>query len=436
MAACSTLSPCPPKQASTAATTAGPGAVGPGRRRRSLRVWAGRLFRAFVAAGVVAFAVLDGRSLTAAAAALVHLQVGWLGLALGTEATSLASFALLQRALLLSTGTPRGRGRVVAVTLAGAAIGKFLPGGAATEGVWAYRQLRRRGVARAPAIWVLLSAGALSYFALFVVVVVGVELAGGRGPMAPLRGVAAGLAALPLAAGVIGAVLCRFPSLRGKAERLGPWHRARARGYSGGSSSVARLWAAVRSGQPGAWGWSRAFAWALANWALDAAVFVVSLKALRVDVPWRGVVVAYGLGQVAGTLPLTPGGLGTVEASLTGLLVAYGTRAPEALAAVVAYRAVGFWVVAVVGASSWLHLRRTPRDLLSGSRSRLSRPPLHDGPSSGPRQGRRSGRPGHYCSASKGRETSALPAPITSARASETVTFPPVLALGDLIAEV
>lgn len=358
MATPSTLFARQPGRPSLSTPTAQPRRAGPEHGAGTARAWARRLASALVAAGVAVFAVLDARSLTAAAAALGRLQGGWLGLALGTEAASLASLALLQRALLLATGTPRGRGRVVAVTLAGAAIGKFLPAGGASAGVWAYRQLRRGGVARASAVWVLLTAGALSYFALFVVVVVGVELAGPRGPLASVRGVAAGLAALPLAAAVLGATWSRAPGLRARAKRLGPWAPTGA----GGKGRTTRFWAAVRGDRLGPWGWSRAFAWGLANWALDAAVLVASIEALGGDVPWRGVVVAYGLAQVAGSLPLTPGGLGTVEASLTGLLVAYGMHGPEVLAAVVVYRAVGFLVVAVIGASSWSHLRRTSRE--------------------------------------------------------------------------
>lgn len=354
----STLSPGPPKEASSPAIAARSQGAGPERSAWPARAWARRLARVLIAAGLFSFAVVDVRSFAGAADDLRRLQVGWLALALGAEAASLASFALLQRALLLSTGTPRGLGRVVAVTLAGAAVGKSLPGGGAAGGLWVYRQLRRRGVGRAPAVWVLLASGAVSYFALFVVVVVGIELAGRRGPLAPLRGVAAGLAGLPLAAGLAWAVRSRFPALSAKANGLGRWGRPLACAVA--KARTAKFWPAAWGGHPGAWGWSRALGWALANWALDAAVLVVSIKALGGEVPWEGALVAYGFAQVAGSLPLTPGGLGTVEASLAGLLVAYGMQAPEALAAVVLYRAVGFGVVALVGTSAWSHLRRRP----------------------------------------------------------------------------
>ena len=51
--------------------------------------------------------------------------------------------------------------------------------------------------------------------------------------------------------------------------------------------------------------------------------------------------IAYALAQVLATVPITPGGLGVVEGSLTALLVAYGLPTNVALASVLLYRAVG-----------------------------------------------------------------------------------------------
>jgi putative heme transporter len=66
-------------------------------------------------------------------------------------------------------------------------------------------------------------------------------------------------------------------------------------------------------------------------------------------VPWRGILVVYGLTQLAAVLPLTPGGLAVVEGSLTALLIAYGLSSGDAVAATLLYRAVGFWAPVPVG---------------------------------------------------------------------------------------
>ncbi|MHB8467671.1 MAG: lysylphosphatidylglycerol synthase domain-containing protein, partial [Acidimicrobiales bacterium] len=66
-------------------------------------------------------------------------------------------------------------------------------------------------------------------------------------------------------------------------------------------------------------------------------------------VPWRGILVAYGLGQLAAVLPFTPGGLAVVEASLTAVLIAYGMSAGGAIAGVLVYRVISFWAVVPIG---------------------------------------------------------------------------------------
>ena len=46
--------------------------------------------------------------------------------------------------------------------------------------------------------------------------------------------------------------------------------------------------------------------------------------AIHAPIPWKGLLLAYGAGQLAATLPITPGGLGVVEGSITVALVAFG----------------------------------------------------------------------------------------------------------------
>ena len=79
---------------------------------------------------------------------------------------------------------------------------------------WSFAQFRHRGAGRALAIWALLAAGALSTFMLFIVSVAGTFVAGPRGPLAGLRPLAGGLAAIPLAAGLLGVAANRSAALR------------------------------------------------------------------------------------------------------------------------------------------------------------------------------------------------------------------------------
>jgi uncharacterized membrane protein YbhN (UPF0104 family) len=65
----------------------------------------------------------------------------------------------------------------------------------------------------------------------------------------------------------------------------------------------------------------------------------------------KGLLLAYGAGQLAANLPITPGGLGAVEGSITFALVAFGGNLTSSLDAVLVYRLISFWGELVVG---WL----------------------------------------------------------------------------------
>jgi len=56
---------------------------------------------------------------------------------------------------------------------------------------------------------------------------------------------------------------------------------------------------------------------------------------------------AFALARLASFIPVTPGGLGTVDAALTGLLIAFGATNTDALAATLLWRAAS-WVPQVL----------------------------------------------------------------------------------------
>jgi uncharacterized protein (TIRG00374 family) len=76
---------------------------------------------------------------------------------------------------------------------------------------------------------------------------------------------------------------------------------------------------------------------------------VCAILTIHAAVPWRGILVVYGLTQLAAVLPFTPGGLAVVEGSLSALLIAYGLNSGDAVAATLLYRVVGFWAPVPVG---------------------------------------------------------------------------------------
>jgi uncharacterized protein (TIRG00374 family) len=104
----------------------------------------------------------------------------------------------------------------------------------------------------------------------------------------------------------------------------------------------------------------RAALWATVNWLLDAASLWVFVAAFghRVDVD--ALIVAFGLANVLAAIPVTPGGLGVVEAVLTSALVGFGTPRGTAVLGVVIYRLVNFWLPIPVGGLAYLSLKVGP----------------------------------------------------------------------------
>ncbi len=90
------------------------------------------------------------------------------------------------------------------------------------------------------------------------------------------------------------------------------------------------------------------------NFAQQFAQFGVLFVALRIteggkatQVALAAAFAAFALARLASFIPITPGGLGTVDAALTGLLVAFGATNTDALAATLLWRAAS-WVPQVL----------------------------------------------------------------------------------------
>jgi uncharacterized protein (TIRG00374 family) len=101
----------------------------------------------------------------------------------------------------------------------------------------------------------------------------------------------------------------------------------------------------------------RAIGWAAANWLFDALCLWIFLAAFGSRVDPASLLVAYGLAYIVAAVPITPGGLGVVEAILTASLVGFGVPRSIAVVGVVAYRLVNFWLPIPAGALAYASLR-------------------------------------------------------------------------------
>ena len=108
-------------------------------------------------------------------------------------------------------------------------------------------------------------------------------------------------------------------------------------------------------------GWAFVFFMATVNWAANIACLALAIMAVGSPVPWSGLILAWSVGVGAGSFGLTPGGLGVVEAALAAALVAVGVHAPEAVAAVLVYRLISFWLVDALGWMLYVTTRKRGR---------------------------------------------------------------------------
>lgn len=292
-----------------------------------------------VAILVVATICKHRQQLQAGLHLLNHLS-WWLPIAAVAEAASMVSFALLQRRLLRAGRVEISTLDMAKISLAANAISGSLPGGAAWSASWSWRQLRQRGADRRLATWVVVASGVVSSLALFVMVIAGTELAGSHGPAAPLRWLVRALAALAVIVGILLVAIrsrCSRPPIAGRSAGLHDW---------------------LGAGHLTVGGWAMTVSLAMTNWLLDLVCLVVCIAAVGSGVDWRDIVVVYSLTQLIAALPLTPGGLGVVDAGLTALLISYGMSAACALATVVLYRALTFSILIPGGWVMWWRLDR------------------------------------------------------------------------------
>ncbi len=99
---------------------------------------------------------------------------------------------------------------------------------------------------------------------------------------------------------------------------------------------------------------------AVAYWGFDIAVLGVCFRAFGTVVPVAVLIIGYFLGTLGSLLPL-PGGIGGVEGGMIGAFVAFGVSAQSAVIAVLAYRALSFWLPTLPGIAGYLALRNTVR---------------------------------------------------------------------------
>jgi uncharacterized protein (TIRG00374 family) len=303
---------------------------------------------------------------------LARVNIGYVGLGVLLEVASLASYAQLTKAVLPARACRFSR--ILRIDLSTLAVSHVLPGGTAGGDGLGYRLLTSEGVNGSDAGLALAVQGIGSALVLnallWLALIVSIPVSGFN----PVYATAAVVGALLLAvfAGLV------FLLTKGK-ERAAVVIRALVghvpflkQGATATADRVVHEIAdrvAVMTADRALL--RRAVLWAAANWLFDAGSLFVFLVAFGHIENLDGLLVAYGLAYVLAAIPITPGGLGVVEAVLVPSLVGFGATRGTAIVAVIGYRLVNFWLPIPVGAGAYLSLRVTSERHAANRREEL-----------------------------------------------------------------
>jgi len=312
---------------------------------------------AVAVAGAAIYLVLPGLiAVLGAWPRLSTLNPIWLTVAVAAELIAFTCNFALQR-LALRT---RGWFAVVTAGLAGNAVTDSLPGGDAAGAAVQFRMLTAAGFDTDTAVggltaFSLLGVGGLLALPLFALptILVGAPVSRGLVHTALL-----GIAGFVLYA-IFGVIVLRtdrpLAALGRAAQNL--WNRL-TRGRRPVSGLDRRLLAerdTVRTVLGQHW-WQAALLTA-GRLGFDYGCLLAALRATGAEPKPSLVLLAYSAAGIVALFPVTPGGLGIVEASLSGLLILAGVHPGYAVLATLAYRIASYWLPLLAGPPAYLLFR-------------------------------------------------------------------------------
>jgi uncharacterized protein (TIRG00374 family) len=253
-------------------------------------------------------------------------------------------------------------GPVVTSQLASNAFGRVVPGGVAASGALQYAMLVRAGVPAGAAASGMTGSALLLFGTLLALPLLATPAIIGGVAVDPhlTKAALAGavLFILMVAVGAASVLSDRPLVLLGRAAQA-TWNRLRRQREP--LSGLPERLLHERDVVLGVLGrqWWEALLLAAGRWVLDYLTLIAALYALGASPRASLVLLAFCAAQLLGTLPLTPGGLGFVEAGLTGTLALAGVGGGAAVVATLAYRLVSFWLPLPAGAiAAVVHRRR------------------------------------------------------------------------------
>lgn len=288
--------------------------------------------------------------------AITDVHIGYVVLGGVLVAASMAAQAELVRAILPVAERPT-LPDVVRMELATTAVSHTVPGGTAAGTALGYRMLTQAGVSGTAAGFALgvrgIGSALVLNVILWIALLVSIPTQGfdGRYTTAAVLG---SLLLTAIGAVVVGLLRAPQATTRIVARILRPIPFVDAEAVPRVIGKLSEQLRDLVSDRGLA---VRAVAWAAAYWLGQAA----SLWVLLLAFGWTGhpvsVLVAFGLVNVLAALPVTPRGLGVLEAVLIPMLVGFGAPAYVATLGVISWRLLSFWAPIPLGTLAYVSLR-------------------------------------------------------------------------------
>lgn len=287
-------------------------------------------------------------------AALTELRPEFVALALAGEAVHVLAMAQAYRSALAAVDVALPYRRQLPAFLAGYGVGQLLPAGGAVGGAVVGQRMIAAGAPRAAAAAAVALTGILNLLAIALLVGGGLlvtTLLGGT--ETGMLGLALGAVVVLLALSAIALAVVRSPD-RG--------HRIldRLEGVMGRIGADLDAWRSsldqLSTSPPSPRGLVAVVLWAVVAWAGNAGALWAVFAGLGAPLAADVLLLGFGMQHLVAMIPISPGGIGLVEAGLAGTYTALGVPGGAAVTGVIGYRLISFWLPVAIGLTTYLRM--------------------------------------------------------------------------------
>ena len=295
-----------------------------------------------------------------------------LGIAVVVEALAILSYANLFRFILSVLDIRLRVFEVLSITLSGLAVSHVLSAGGVGGWVVTYNALRKRAVPHGLIFVAIAAQQFFNYVVLwftFALALIYLIVARGQSIAGYLVGII--LIGLLLWLTAYGVYLYNRRSLMRRrvtqlAHLINRVVRRQAIQESHIDGWLDNLFAGMRRMTSHRGAYRTAALLACGFWLLDMLCLYVTFLAFDYRIGFGYLVVSYVVAYAIGTLAPTPGGLGAVEGLLIALFAGFGVPAATAVAVVLVYRLINFWLPIPPGFVTYLFVRPRGRSVATG----------------------------------------------------------------------